>query len=66
MAAHVLSVVRPNYPGVSLQRLEAGVSSNTNQEKADELRLSSQETAVKIIALDLYGEAGESSQKSVM
>jgi hypothetical protein len=41
VAAHVLAVVRSHYPGVDLQRLEAGMSSNTNQVKAEQLRASS-------------------------
>jgi hypothetical protein len=41
MVAHVLAVVRSHYPGVDLQRLEAGVPSNTDQMKAEQLRASS-------------------------
>jgi hypothetical protein len=59
VVAHVLAVVRPHYPGVDLRRLEAGVSSNTDQEKAEQLRASSQATATKMITdVDLYGETG--------
>jgi hypothetical protein len=35
MATHFLAMVRSHYPGVDLQRLEAGVSSNTDQVKAE-------------------------------
>jgi hypothetical protein len=42
----VLAVVQSHYPGVDLQRLEAGVSSNTDQVKA----------AKMIADVDLYGE----------
>jgi hypothetical protein len=53
----VLAVVQSHYPGVDLQRLEAGVSSNTDQVKAEQLRASSQATAAKMIVdVDLYGE----------
>jgi hypothetical protein len=63
VAAHVLAVVRSHYPGVDLQRLEAGVSSNTDQVKAEQLRASSQAMAVKMIAdVDLYGETRQASQ----
>jgi hypothetical protein len=41
MATHVLAVVRSHYPGVDLQRLEAGMSSNTDQVKAEQLRATS-------------------------
>jgi hypothetical protein len=41
VAAHVLAVVRSHYPDVDLQRFEAGMSSNTNQVKAEQLRASS-------------------------
>jgi hypothetical protein len=34
VVAHVLAVVLSHYPGVDLRRLEAGVSSNTDQRKA--------------------------------
>jgi hypothetical protein len=57
VATHVLAVVRSHYPSVDLQRLEAGVSSNTDQVKAEQLRASSHATATKMIAdVDLYGE----------
>lgn len=63
MAAYVLAVVRSLYPGVDLRRLEAGVSSNTDQEKAEQLRATSQATAAKIITdIDLYGETGQTSR----
>jgi hypothetical protein len=35
MATHFLAMVRSHYPSVDLQRLEAGVSSNTDQVKAE-------------------------------
>lgn len=67
MAAHVLGVVRSHYPGISLQRLEVGVANDIDHGKANELRLTSQERASKIIAdVDLHGEAGESSQQNVI
>jgi hypothetical protein len=57
MVAHVLAVVQSHYPGVDLQRLEAGVPSNTDQMKVEQLRASSQATVIKMIAdVDLYGE----------
>jgi hypothetical protein len=63
VAAHVLAVVRSHYPRVDLRRLEAGVSSNTDQEKAEQLRASSQATTMKMITdIDLYGETGQTSQ----
>jgi hypothetical protein len=63
VAAHVLAVVRSHYLGVDLRRLEAGVSSNSDQEKAEQLRATSQATATKMIAdVDLYGETGQTSQ----
>jgi hypothetical protein len=59
VAAHILAVVQLHYPGVDLQRLEAGVSSNTDQVKAEQLRASSQAMTAKMIAnVDLYGETG--------
>lgn len=62
-AAHVLAVVRSHYLGVKLQRLEASVSSNTDQKKVDELWETSRAAAAKIIAnVDLCGEDGEASQ----
>jgi hypothetical protein len=63
VATQVLAVVRSHYPRVDLKRLEACVSSNTDQEKAEQLRVSSQATAAKMIAdIDLYGETGQTSQ----
>jgi hypothetical protein len=63
MAAHVLVVVRSHYPGVDLQRLEAGVSSSTDQVKTEQLRATSQVTAAKMITdVDLYGETRQASQ----
>jgi hypothetical protein len=48
---------------VDLRRLKVGLSSNTDQEKAEQLRASSQATAVKMIVdIDLYGETGQTSQ----
>jgi hypothetical protein len=63
VAAHVLAMVWSHYPSVDLQRLEASVSSNTDQVKAEQLRASSQAMAAKMIAdIDLYGETGQASQ----
>jgi hypothetical protein len=48
---------------VDLRRLEVGVSSNTDQRKAEQLRATSQATATKMIAdVDLYGKTGQTSQ----
>jgi hypothetical protein len=59
VATHVLAMVRSHYPGVDLRRLKAGMSSNTDQEKVEQLRATSQATATKMIAdVDLYGETG--------
>jgi hypothetical protein len=59
VAAQVLAVVWSHYPEVDLRRLEAGMLSNTDQEKAEQLRATSQVMAVKMIAdVDLYGETG--------
>jgi hypothetical protein len=56
-------MVRSHYPGVDLKRLETGVSNNTDQGKAEELRITSMETVSKMIAdVDLCGEARHSSQ----
>jgi hypothetical protein len=41
MATHVLVVVRSHYPRMDLQRLEAGVSSNTDPVKVEQLRATS-------------------------
>jgi hypothetical protein len=61
VATHVLGVVRSHYPGVDLKRLETGVS-NTDQGKAEQLRITSMETTSKMIAdVDLCGETGQSS-----
>jgi hypothetical protein len=63
VAAHVLGVVQSHYPRVDLKRLETGVSNNTDQRKAKELRITSMEIASKMIAdVDLCGETGQSSQ----
>jgi hypothetical protein len=63
VAAHVLAVVQSHYPRVDLRRLEAGVLSNTDQEKAEQLRATSKATAAKMIAdVDLYGETRQTSQ----
>jgi hypothetical protein len=63
VAAHVLSVVRSHYAEVDLKRLETGVSNNTDLRKAEQLRITSMETASKMIAdVDLCGETGQSCQ----
>jgi hypothetical protein len=41
VAAHILAMVRSQYPSVDLQRLETGVSSNTDQVKPEHLRATS-------------------------
>jgi hypothetical protein len=41
VATHVLAVVQSHYLGVDLRRLEANVSSNTDKEKAEQLRATS-------------------------
>jgi hypothetical protein len=47
---------------VDLRRLEAGMSSNTDQEKVEQLRATSQATGAKMIAdVDLCGETGQTS-----
>jgi hypothetical protein len=52
-------MVRSHYPGVDLQRLEAGMSSNIDQVKAEQLRATSQATTTRMIAdIDMYGETG--------
>jgi hypothetical protein len=62
VAAHVLGVVQSHYPGVDLKRFEIGVSNNTDQGKAEQLRITSMETTSKMIAdVDLCGETGQSS-----
>jgi hypothetical protein len=44
---------------VDLRRLEASMSSNTDQEKAKQLRATSQAMATKMTTdVDLYGETG--------
>jgi hypothetical protein len=63
VAAHVLAVVRSHYPEVDLRRLEAGVSSNTDLVKAEQLRATSQATAAKMISdVDLCSETEQTSQ----
>jgi hypothetical protein len=63
MATHVLGVVRSHYRGVDLKRLETGVSNNTDQGMAEQLRITSMETVSKMIAdVDLYAETRQSSQ----
>jgi hypothetical protein len=63
MATHVLAVVRSHYPWVDLRWFEAGVSSNTDLVKVEQLRTTSQATAAKMISdVDLYGETGQISQ----
>jgi hypothetical protein len=48
---------------VDLKKLEAGVSSNTDSVKAEQLRATSQATAAKMISdVDLYGETRPTSQ----
>jgi hypothetical protein len=48
---------------VDLKRLETGVSNNTDQGKAEQLRITSMVTASKMIAdVDLCSENGQSSQ----
>jgi hypothetical protein len=48
---------------VDLKRLETGVSKNTDQRKAEQLRITFMETASKMIVdVDLCGETGQSSQ----
>jgi hypothetical protein len=63
VVAHVLGVVQSHYPGVDLKRLETSVSNNTDQGKAEQLRITSMETASKMIAdMDMCGETRQSSQ----
>jgi hypothetical protein len=63
MATHVIGVVWSHYPRVDLKRLETDVSNNTDQRKANQLRITSMETALKIITdVDLCGETRQSSQ----
>jgi hypothetical protein len=63
VATHVLGVVRSHYHGVDLKRLETGVSNNTDQGMAEQLRITSMEMVSKMIAdVDLYGKTGQSSQ----
>lgn len=50
VGAHVLGVVRSHYPSVDLRRLAVEVSSNTSEQRAEELRESSHETARAMIA----------------
>jgi hypothetical protein len=48
---------------VDLKRLETGVSNNTDQMKAEQLRITSMETGSKMTAdVDLCGKTGQSSQ----
>jgi hypothetical protein len=55
-------MVRSHYPRVDLRRLEAGVSSNTDLVKAEQLRATSQAMATKMISdVDLCGETGQTS-----
>jgi hypothetical protein len=59
----MLGMVWSHYPGVDIKRLETGVSNNIDQGKAEQLRITSMETALKMIAdVDLCGETGQSSQ----
>jgi hypothetical protein len=56
-------MVRSHYPEVDLKRLETGMSNNTDQGKVTQLRITSMETASKMIAdVDLCGETRKSSQ----
>jgi hypothetical protein len=58
-----MAMVRSHYPGVDLRRLEADVSSNTDQRKAEQLRATSQATTTKMIVdVDLYGKTRQTSQ----
>jgi hypothetical protein len=62
VTAHVLAVVRSHYPEVDLRRLDAGVSSNTDSVKVEQLRATSQVTVAKMISdVNLYGETGQTS-----
>jgi hypothetical protein len=48
---------------VDLKRLKTGMSSNTDPVKAEQLRVTSQVTATKMISdVDLYGKIGQTSQ----
>jgi hypothetical protein len=61
VGTHVLGVVQSHYPGVDLKRLETGVSNNTDQRKAEQLRITSMETVSKMIAdVDLFFCSGSS------
>jgi hypothetical protein len=63
MTAHVLGMVRSHYPRVDLKRLETDVSNNTDQGKAEQLRITLMETVSQMIAdVDLCGETGQNSQ----
>jgi hypothetical protein len=56
-------MVWSHYPGVDQKKLEAGVSSNTDPVKAEQLIATSQETAAKMISyVDLYGKTRPTSQ----
>jgi hypothetical protein len=56
-------MVRSHYPGVDLKRLETNVSNNTDQGKAEQLRITLMETVSQMIAnVDLCGETRQSSQ----
>jgi hypothetical protein len=61
MGTHVLGVVRSHYPRVHLKRLETGVSNKTDQRKAEQLRITSMETVLKMIAdANLFFSSGSS------
>jgi hypothetical protein len=63
MTAHVLGMVRSHYPRVDLKRLETDVSNNTDQGKAEQLRITLMEMVSQMIAdVDLCGETGQNSQ----
>ena len=62
VGAHVLGVVRSHYPNVDLWRLAAGVSSNTSEQRAEELRESSRETVRAMIAdVNLFLDTGRAN-----
>jgi hypothetical protein len=50
VGAHIQGVVRSHYPGVDLRRLAAGVAENTSEERAEDLRDSSLETAKTMVS----------------
>jgi hypothetical protein len=50
VGAHILGVVRSHYPGIDLRWLAAGVSANTSEEQAEDLRDSSRETVKAMVS----------------